>query len=141
MPKVKYQLHKILLEGLNEKFAGVLLQAGDTFLLCKRKPGAGSLANYWTVPSGHIEAGELPKNAAIREFYEETKIKIMSVKELERFPSSYNRKGPFTLFHAKMSTKTTPRLNHEHTAHGWFTKRNLPKPIPKEIVKYIEKLS
>ena len=58
-----------------KKWAGVILRNKDEVLLCKRSPKK-SLPNTWSIPSGKIEYGESPGQAAIREFYEETNIEL-----------------------------------------------------------------
>nr|MDA8188223.1 NUDIX domain-containing protein [Dehalococcoidales bacterium] len=44
---------------------GVLLDDGDIFLL--HKPNG-----EWVMPKGHLESGETPEQAAVREVLEET---------------------------------------------------------------------
>ena len=53
---------------------GVLLTRNGSLLLVKRKynPDAG----YWSIPGGHLDLGEKVENAAEREGYEETGIKV-----------------------------------------------------------------
>ena len=58
-----------------KKWAGIVLKHGEEVLMCKRSPQK-SMPNIWSIPSGHIEDGESPGVAAIREFYEETNIEI-----------------------------------------------------------------
>jgi ADP-ribose pyrophosphatase YjhB (NUDIX family)/N-acetylglutamate synthase-like GNAT family acetyltransferase len=54
--------------------AGALVETdGRVVLVCKRvEPEAG----YWSLPSGYVEADELPEEAAIRETREETGLEI-----------------------------------------------------------------
>ena len=42
--------------------------------------------NKWVQPGGHIEKGELPEEAAIREVYEETGVKIRFLVGIRRIP-------------------------------------------------------
>ena len=58
-----------------KKWAGIILKHDDEVLLCKRAPDK-SMPNVWSIPSGKIEDGESPGQAAIREFYEETNIEL-----------------------------------------------------------------
>jgi len=53
--------------------ASVLVKVGDECLLCKRAPSQ-SYPNTWSIPGGGVDKGEEPKEAAAREFYEETDV-------------------------------------------------------------------
>ena len=128
----------------NHKLAGTLLQVGNEFLLCKRAPDQGTLANHWTVPSGHVEPGESPRQGAIREFQEETQISLSvdhnEMGLLSESPSISNT-GTYYLYHAKAPKQLTPTLDDEHTDWGYFTVDSLPEPISSDIAKWISKLS
>lgn len=50
--------------------AGVLIHQGKILLIKHKKLG------MWLNPGGHIETGELPHQAAEREFWEETSLKV-----------------------------------------------------------------
>lgn len=50
--------------------ASVALIRGDTVLLVER--GTGGAAGLWSLPGGHVEAGETAEEAARRELVEET---------------------------------------------------------------------
>jgi ADP-ribose pyrophosphatase YjhB (NUDIX family) len=50
--------------------------------MCKRASFHNFLPNVWSIPSGHVEEGETPRDGAIREFVEETN---MEVKTLNMF--------------------------------------------------------
>ncbi len=53
---------------------GVIIQNGDNeILIGKRK---GSHSPYFSIPGGHLEKGETFEEAAIKEVYEETGLKI-----------------------------------------------------------------
>jgi len=55
--------------------AGVIIRTDNRVLLCQRSMDS-TLPGIWSVPGGHIEKGEDPKSAAVREFFEETNIKL-----------------------------------------------------------------
>ena len=58
-------------------YVGVIVKVNDEVLLCKRS-NKGSLPGVWSVPAGSVEKGETTKEAAVREFHEETDIIIGS---------------------------------------------------------------
>src|SRR3989344_1380919 len=51
----------------------LILRRGNEILLMRRK-GSGYYDGWYSVPAGHVEAGELPMNALIREIKEELSI-------------------------------------------------------------------
>ena len=58
-----------------KKYVGVLVKNGDKCLLCKRN-AEGSFPGMWSLPAGKIEKNENSKDAAVREFKEETDIDL-----------------------------------------------------------------
>ena len=60
------------------KISGVVLKSEGEVLLTKRSEVAGKYPNFWAVPMGHVEKGEKFKEAAAREFKEETMLDIDS---------------------------------------------------------------
>lgn len=142
--KARYQLINMLRESLVARAAGILLQVDTKFLLCKRHPGAQTLPRMWTVPSGHIESMETPQAGAIREFYEETNIKLQpasnAIRLLEKRPSA-SRNGAFWLYHGTADTLLEPTLDFEHTDWGYFDVNSLPDSVSPEVKRWIVKLS
>ena len=119
-----------------KRYAGVIYKVRDKVLLCKRskhesKPG------LWSIPSGHIEKGESPGKAAVREFFEETNIEIGPNLELVGLINIYNddevsKKGLMYVFlYEENVEKQKPDLDqaedgHEHSECGFFMLENLP---------------
>lgn len=58
--------------GLIER-AAVVIVAGESVLLMRRRKGD---EDYYVVPGGHIEPGETPEEAAVREAREETGLAV-----------------------------------------------------------------
>lgn len=58
-----------------KRYSGVVVKFNDKILLCKRSH-ENSFPGMWSIPGGGIEIGENSKDAAIREFLEETNIDI-----------------------------------------------------------------
>ena len=51
----------------------------ETILMVRHVEKARS---YWTLPGGGLEAGEMPAEAAVREIYEETGVRVRAVRQL-----------------------------------------------------------
>jgi ADP-ribose pyrophosphatase YjhB (NUDIX family) len=60
-----------------KRYSGVIVKCNDKVLLCKRN-NDGSLPGEWSIPGGKIEIDETPIDGAVREFYEETNLEIVS---------------------------------------------------------------
>lgn len=118
-----------------KRYSGIIVKNDNKVLLCKRAPDK-SLPNTWSIPSGHIEDGESPGQAAIREFFEETNIEIPTDIELVGFLNKYKKdgetkKGMMYVFFKETKEPVKPDLEgasdgYEHTECGFFTKENLP---------------
>ena len=53
-----------------------VLRDGDRVLLCHRLPSRRWYPNVWDLPGGHVEPGEHPAGALVRELSEELGIRI-----------------------------------------------------------------
>lgn len=51
-------------------YVGAVVQRDGEVLIVRQSPGH-SLAGQWTIPWGHVDAGESPRAAAVREVLEE----------------------------------------------------------------------
>lgn len=58
-----------------KRYVGVAVKSNDKVLLCKRNE-QGSFPGMWSIPAGKLEDGEETIDGAVREFFEETNIKI-----------------------------------------------------------------
>ena len=74
----------------NKRFSGILVKCNDKVLLCKRSSD-NTMPNQWSIPGGGIEDGETPEEAARREFFEETNIKINDKLNLVGFVDRFNK--------------------------------------------------
>ena len=120
-----------------EKYAGVLVRCNNKVLLCKRSPEQ-SMPNIWSIPIGKVERGEKPKDAAIREFFEETNIIIEDEDELKLIGTvpkytkdGKNLRGVMYIYVIESDEEVYPDLENaddgdEHTDCGYFTRKGLP---------------
>ncbi len=107
--------------------------------------------NKWVQPGGHIEKGELPEEAAIREVYEETGVKITLIGE--RFPreddllrplgiqcerKTFTQHIDITYVGVPNNPETELKISDESTDIGWFTRNELEnmKVFPDVKISY-----
>jgi diadenosine hexaphosphate hydrolase (ATP-forming) len=72
---------------IREFCAGGLVFSGDRLLILKRFNGV------WLFPKGHIEPGETPEIAAIREVQEESGITARIIKKLDSTSYTFSEQG------------------------------------------------
>ena len=121
-----------------DRYAGILVKCGKKVLLCKRSYHHKTLKGVWSIPAGSIEVGEKPREAAIREFYEETNILIDNGDDLALIGviNRYARdnkyiKGAMYVYMIETDEEIIPDLvnakdGDEHTDCGYFTINELP---------------
>ena len=117
------------------RFAGIIIKCGDEVLLGKRNTHK-TLPGEWSIPAGHLHEKEHPMDAAIRETFEETNIKIDGKLKLVGFINRHNRegkknKGLMYVFLYDTDEKLLPNLKkakdgEEHSEMEYFTLENLP---------------
>lgn len=108
---------------------------GKVLLLHHRK------LNKWLPPGGHIEAGETPDEAAVREVWEETGIRVELVGEralaveqpyqlvrprgiqLESIAPGHEHID--LVYIARVMGDTVLTANHESTCIGWYSREEL----------------
>ena len=92
-------------------------------LVLRRSP-AGRCAGSWESVHGHIEAGERPEAAALREMREETGLQPTRLYNLSRVESFYlHGSGEVALipaFAAFVAPGATPTTGAEHDAAEWL---------------------
>lgn len=105
--------------------AGVLLTGPrGRVLLCQR-----SDSGRWATPAGHLEPGEEPWQAAVRELVEETRF-TGTLRDFRLL----RRRGAFWLFGADVDREFRPVLDHEHLACAWAAPGRLPVPLHPGLV-------
>lgn len=120
---------------LIKRYSGVLVKHKDKVLLCKRNT-KGSLPGMWSIPTGGLNRDESPYIGALREFYEETDIKLDVKLKLVGFINRTNRdgsknKGLMYVFMAEVDDVIIPDLENaidgdEHTDCGYFGIDDIP---------------
>jgi len=105
--------------------AAVLISEGDRILLVQRMydPQKGK----WTLPSGFIDAGEDPRQAAVRECLEETGLHIVDVELVDVIFSQENPRGASILivYRAKIESGTLKSGDDANQA-AFFNIHQLP---------------
>lgn len=107
---------------LYELSAGVVLWRGDEILILKRAVGVAT--GGWFFPGGHVDPGERPIDACVRELVEETGIQI-GADALRIFDvMSYETNGSTSHsihYNAACPGGAEPRISDEHSAARWMT--------------------
>lgn len=102
--------------------AGILYRQNGRVLLLKRSANAEAHPGDWGFPAGHLEAGEGPLEAAVRESREETGHAPQSGLTL------LSSEGGFVLFLCE-DPAFFPLLNEEHDGYVWAAPDELPEPM------------
>ena len=105
----------------------LLLQANGADLLLHRS-GTGQADGFWAPPGGHLEPGEYPAAAALRECLEETGITVPAASCRAVATLAYDggdgRAGLNLLFAAELQ-RPTPSTR---PSVAWFAPRQRPEP-------------
>jgi len=129
-----------------KKYAGIIVRCNNKVLLCKRN-AEGSLPGFWSCPGGKMEEGETSKEAAIREFMEETDLSVYGEVNFIGAIKRYTRDGKdlkdlMYCYLLDVEEEIYPDLDRaidgdEHTECGYFGKDDVPRPITKQFEKLI----
>lgn len=132
-----------------KKYVGILVKYKNKCLLCKRNQ-EGSLPGEWSVPAGKLEKGENLLQGALREFYEETNLKIKDRIDFCGFLHRRSRdgeklKGLLYLFITEFDKEVLPDLENakdgeEHTECNYYEINDLPDKMSKELSDLIKKV-
>lgn len=104
----------------------VLRGTGDALecLALRRGPG-GRCPGSWETVHGHIEAGETPTDAAVRELFEETGLAPVRLYNLSRAEAFYQHGADVLdmvpVFAAFVDGDAPVRLGTEHVEHEWLS--------------------
>ena len=127
-------------------YAGVIVKHSNKFLLCKRNL-KDSYPNTWSIPGGKVEGDEKTKMAAVREFFEETDIKINEddLKFVGVIPRKQNKKlsGVMYLYFLEVKSRIYPDLEnavdgYEHSECGYFSLEEISElNYDEELFKFL----
>jgi 8-oxo-dGTP pyrophosphatase MutT (NUDIX family) len=104
------------------EISNVILVRGDTVLLGWRGSNRRTFPDCWAVPGGHLDPGETPEAAAIRELREELGIDVKRLRYLTAI-ESIDTDGPvvFHMFASSVWEGGEPtRQDQEHVELRWF---------------------
>lgn len=109
--------------------AACYVETGEKLLLL-RLAADRSEAGRWGVPAGKLEQGETPRQAAVRELYEETGISVAK-NQAQALGSLYMQKPHinyvYHLFQIHLKTAPEVRLSAEHDTYLWASKEDLER--------------
>lgn len=98
-----------------------IVQCRDKFLLGLAKNTSDDRNNRWVFPGGGIKKGEKTDAAAVREVKEEAGIKCRAVGT----PFALPGKKQVAFVHCKAASGQDIDFNHEFTAMGWFSRKEM----------------
>jgi 8-oxo-dGTP pyrophosphatase MutT (NUDIX family) len=136
-------LPKKLTEKGKDVGAWIIVYDPDTnrFLMGKRSSKVNN-PNMWNFFGGHVDVGESPRVAALREFKEETGISPKN--KVSFLGKIVTKKRIINVFITTLSSDTKIPFNRkEHSAIKWFKPGKLPSkvnPPTKPILKNLRKL-
>jgi len=130
-----------------KRYAGVVVKYKDKVLLAKRN-NLGSFPGMWSIFGGRVEEGEDTRDAAKREFFEETSIDINDkdisfVGLIPRHTRDGKKvKGMMYVYQLNIDNPIIPDLENamdgeEHTEFNYFTKNQI---TPEKSGVYLHKL-
>lgn len=105
--------------------SGIAFLSSGKVLLLKRGNG-GDYPGFWAFPGGHVELGESPEQAAVRECVEETG--YMPGGALRQLSFVNDGRVTFTTF-GRVSKEFTPTLCDESTDWVWADPGEYPEPL------------
>ncbi len=135
-----------MLHSLKPTFPQIILRKDNKILLLRRAETAKVFGGYWHLHTGKIEDGESPKQAALRECFEEVGINVDLTLEFvcyNKIPSIHNPQETWEdvcfYFGAELGDQTP--INNEPDKvmeMGWFSVVDLPTPMIPHIKYALE---
>ena len=91
----------------------VVLNDDKKVLLLKRSVSSNWMPEKWAIPGGHIEKGESPKDAALRETKEETNLTLEDVDKLQEREQ--------VIIFCSVCHSGEVKIDFEHTDWAWVS--------------------
>jgi 8-oxo-dGTP pyrophosphatase MutT (NUDIX family) len=112
-----------------------LIEHDSKALILKRSESCHSFPGYWCLPGGHIDNGETPEFAIIREVFEETNLEVQDLKLHQTYVMPDNKY--ISIYNVKASMFNKIRLSTEHTEYKWIddSSKYLFGPLTTEYLK------
>lgn len=110
----------LILESINYKHAVAVIEYDGKWLLGLAQNTGDDREDTWVHPGGHIEKGENPKEAAVREAREETGTMCKAVGE----PFSLPDKDGVAFVHCIATSEPPLKPNHEFKEIGLFSEKD-----------------
>lgn len=133
----------------NRIIVHALIENQGKYLVIKRSNKEDSYPNYWDIPGGMVEMGELPRNALIRETKEEVNLDIFPINPIHEDSNLDEKKDMIFirlvyLSHLKDSIDNIILDTNEHTDYKFVSNikelnEELVVPYLKEIFQNINK--
>ena len=105
------------------------IKNGEKVLIVKRPQDASFLPDYFELPGGHVEFGETPEEALIREVKEEVSLDIEPQKPYSTFSyiSSNGNKHTIDIQYIVnvINDNQEPKLSEEHESFAWITENEI----------------
>jgi mutator protein MutT len=114
---------------------GVLIHRGRVLLLRNER-------GEWELPGGHLDAGETPEEAVVREIREETGLSatVTSLVDAWVFQVTPKEKVLILEYACQLIGRHSVTVSHEHTDHRWLRLTELDgEPLPGGYLRGIER--
>ncbi|OGG54721.1 hypothetical protein A3C20_04190 [Candidatus Kaiserbacteria bacterium RIFCSPHIGHO2_02_FULL_55_25] len=121
---------------------GVWIHKEGKVLLAKRAGEKRAGAGEWCPPGGHLEMNETLEECVIRETMEEAGVEIENIRliTITEDPNPEAGTHYLTFFYVAEWASGEPRpLEGEPEDWGWFDWHNLPKPLFRPVLEFLEK--
>lgn len=103
------------------EIAAAILVDGDRVLMCHRHPDRRWYPDIWDLPGGHVEEGETPQGALVRELQEELGISVDPATVGSRRTLTPDARLTIHVWVVRAwSGVVTNRAPTEHDVIGWF---------------------
>jgi 8-oxo-dGTP pyrophosphatase MutT (NUDIX family) len=128
-------------------YGGLILKYNDECLLCKRS-SEYSHPNKWFIPAGKIEKGETPREATVREVFEETNLEFKEeeIDFVGLIPTLDDYNDFVYVFKTEIEEKQYPNLEsaidgREHTKCDYLTMSKIKSlDVDSRLVNILKKL-